>query len=353
MGANFLVPLLTLVVVQSPPQDSNPAYPFRISYEQLTDAFRYDRVQGVSLGLGSRVQVPGIAWTALYSTIRYGFSDDRVTGRLTILREAPNGRFSLSGYREISNLDPLTPSHGIGNSLNALFAAHDNGDYALTHGVAVGFETSLSTGLDLGFGARVERQRSAGREARSAVNDFLGGSGLFPPNPPVDQGTFGGGWVRLTGVSAIRWSLTADVLAGEGHSTGRLFGEVHRSIGGHRGISLRARAGIASSATLQQSQFRLGGLSTVRGFDYGDRRGQAFWAAQLDVAPIHARIRPVAFIDAGQAARAEDLFSSQALVGGGLGISLLSGLVRFDLSHPITPDTGGKVRFDLVVQAAR
>jgi hypothetical protein len=327
--------------------------PFGIAYERLTDAFRYDRVEGLSLGLGSRVRMPGVAFTALYATIRYGFSDDRVTGRLTILRDAPGGRLSLSGYREISSLDPLAPAHGMGNTLNALFAAHDNGDYALTHGAAVGFETSLGTGLDLGVGAQVERQTSVGQEARSAVNDFLGGSGFFPPNPPVDEGTFGGGWVRLSGVSAFRWSLTADVLAGGGRSTGRLFGDIRRSIGARRGISLRARAGIATSPTLRQSEFRLGGLGTVRGFDYGLRRGQAFWAAQLDVAPIRGRIRPVAFIDAGQAARAEDLFSSQALVGGGIGISLLGGLIRFDLSHPISPDRGGKVRFDLVVQAAR
>ncbi len=340
-------------VAEELPEPLTGQMPFGIGYERLTDAFRYDRVQGVSLGLGSRIRVPGVAFTGLYGTIRYGFSDDRVTGRLTILRDAPGGRFSLSGYREISSLDPLTPSHGLGNTLNALFAAHDNGDYALTHGGSVGFETSLSTRLGLGVGAQVERQRSAGREARSAVNDFLGGSGFFPPNPPVDEGTFGGGWVRLTGVTATRWSVTADVLAGEGRSTGRLFGEVRRSIGARRGISLRARAGIATSPTLQQSQFRLGGLGTVRGFDYGERRGQAFWAAQLDLAPIRGRIRPVAFIDAGQAARAEDLFSSQALVGGGIGISLFSGLIRFDLSHPISPDTGRKVRFDLVVQAAR
>jgi hypothetical protein len=297
--------------------------------------------------------MPGVAFTGLYATIRYGFSDDRVTGRLTILRDAPGGRISLSGYREISSVDPLAPGHGIGNTLNALFAAHDNGDYALAQGAAVGFETSLGTGLDLGAGAQVERQTSVGREARSAVNDLLGGSGFFPPNPAVDEGTFGGGWVRLSGVRAFRWSLTADVLAGGGRSTGRLFGDIRRSIGARRGISLRARAGIATTPTLRQSEFRLGGLGTVRGFDYGLRRGQAFWAAQLDVAPIRGRIRPVAFIDAGQAARAEDLFSSKALVGGGIGISLLSGLIRFDLSHPISPDTGGKVRFDLVVQAAR
>ncbi|HEY7637879.1 MAG TPA: ShlB/FhaC/HecB family hemolysin secretion/activation protein [Gemmatimonadales bacterium] len=335
------------------PEPLTGQVPFAIAYERMTDAFRYDRVQGVSLGLGSRVRLPGIAFTGLYGTLRYGFSDDRVTGRLTILRDAPGGRFSLSGYREISSVDPLTSNHGIGNTLNALFVAHDNGDYLLAQGVAAGFETSLKVGLDFGVGAQVERQTNVGQEARSAVNDFLGGSGFFPPNPPVDEGTFGGGWVRLSGVSATRWSLTADVLAGGGRSTGRLFGDIRRSIGARRGISLRARAGVATAPTLPQSQFRLGGLGTVRGFDYGTRRGQAFWAAQLDVAPIRGRIRPVVFIDAGQAARAEDLFSSQALVGGGVGISLLSGLIRFDLSHPISPDTGGKVRFDLVVQAAR
>jgi hemolysin activation/secretion protein len=91
----------------------------------------------------------------------------------------------------------------------------------------------------------------------------------------------------------------------------------------------------------------------VRGFEYGERRGQAFWAAQLDLAPIAGRLRPVAFVDVGQAARPGDLFSSEALAGAGVGVSIFNGALRFDLSHPLTPDTGGKVRFDIVVQAAR
>jgi hypothetical protein len=61
----------------------------------------------------------------------------------------------------------------------------------------------------------------------------------------------------------------------------------------------------------------------------------------------------VAFVDAGQAARVADLFSSGALVGAGAGLSLFGGVLRLDLSHPLTPDTGGKVRFDIVVRAMR
>jgi hypothetical protein len=294
-----------------------------------------------------------VRFTGLYGTVRYGLSDDRVTGRLTLLRDAPGGRLAMSGYREIGDLDPFTHGHGFGNTFNALFSAHDNGDYALVQGGSLGFETSLDPGLDLDVGIRAEQETSVGRSAKSAVNDFLGGSGFFPPNPAVDQGTFGSVWLRVIGTGAIHWDLAGDFLGGEGRSTGRVYGELRKSVGGRRGATLRLKAGVATRPTMPQSLFRLGGLATVRGFDYGERRGSAFWSAQLDVAPLKGRIRPVAFLDAGQAATPADLFSSRALIGGGLGLSLFNGMIRFDLSHPISPDTHRKVRFDLVVQAPR
>ena len=140
-----------------------PAHGF--AYERLSDLLRYDRVQGLSVGLGYRVRAPGLRFTNLYGTVRYGLSDDRVTGRLSLVRDAPGGRLTMSGYRDIFDVDPFGSGRTIGNTLNALFVAHDNADYALAEGGAAGFETSLSTGLDLFLGARVERQTSVGREA--------------------------------------------------------------------------------------------------------------------------------------------------------------------------------------------
>jgi hemolysin activation/secretion protein len=169
----------------------------------------------------------------------------------------------------------------------------------------------------------------------------------------VDPGTSGGASVRLSRAGALRWSLTADVLGNGDRSTGRLFGDARLEAGDGLGATLRLKAGIATSPTLQQSLFRLGGQPTVRGFDYGSRRGQAFWAAQLDLSPFGGRLRPVAFVDVGQTADPSDLFSSTALAGAGAGVSLFGGALRFDLSHSLTPDTGGKVRFDVVVQAPR
>ena len=327
--------------------------PGGFAYDRLSDALRYDRVEGLSFGVGYRLRAPGVRFTNLYGTVRYGLSDDRLTGRLTLVRDAPAGRFRLGGYRDIADVDPFSPGRTVGNTLDALFVAHDDADYYLAEGGSAGYETSLRTGLDLIVGARVERQTGVGRKAKSAVNDFLGGDGIFPPNPPVDNGTFAGAAARLSHTGGVRWNLAADVLGGEPGTTGRLYGDLRAELGDDRGATLRLKAGVATSPTLRQSEFRLGGQATVRGFDYGTRRGAAFWVAQLDLAPIAGRLRPVAFVDAGQSARPGDLFSSAALAGAGLGVSLFGGALRFDLSHPLTPDTGGKVRFDVVVQAAR
>jgi hemolysin activation/secretion protein len=169
----------------------------------------------------------------------------------------------------------------------------------------------------------------------------------------VDEGTFTGGSARLRGVGTTRWKLAADVLGGDGRTTGRVYGDVRRSIGSGLGITLRLKAGAGTEPAMPQTLFRLGGLGTVRGFEYGTLRAPAFWAAQLDITPFGARVRPVIFLDAGQASRISSLFSASALVGGGVGLSLFSGLIRFDLSRPISPDQSGKVRLDLVIQGVR
>jgi hypothetical protein len=337
---------------EEPPDSITDRKEHGIAYQRLADALRYDRVQGVSVGLGYRVEVPGVPFTDLHGTVRYGFSDERVTGRLSVARDAPDGRIALSGYRDVVNLDPFAPSPGIGNTLNALFVAHDDGDYALVHGASAAYETSIRSGLELALGARYERQLSVATAAGSEVNDFLGGSGEFPPNPPVDEGDFVGGYARLSGAGEFRWHATVDVLGGEGTATGRLYGEIRRSLGARSGLTIRLKSGLATAPTLPQMAFRLGGVGTVRGRDYGVRRGQAFWAAQMDVAPLPGRLRPVLYLDAGQAGRAGDLFSGPVPAGVGVGLSLFSGLLRFDLSRSVSPDEA-RLRLDIVVQAPR
>jgi hypothetical protein len=323
-----------------------------ISFEKPSDPLRYDRVQGWSLGFGYRLRVPGIEFAGVQGTIRYGFSDDRVSGRLSFLRDAPTGRLAVSGYHDVVDVDPVSRGQTVGNTLNAVFAAHDNADYMLATGGSASFTTPLRIGWVLGLSARVERQRSVVREAESDVNDFFGGDGIFPENAPVVEGTFGGGSVSVSGNIGPRWSLTVDALGGEGVFTGRVFGEIRQAFGGARGATIRAKAGIATDADLPQMQFRAGGINTVRGFDYGTMQGRAFWTAQLDIAPIRGRIRPVFFADAGKASEPGDLFEGQVLVGAGAGISIFGGLLRLDVSRRLSPGNG-TLRFDVTAGAPR
>lgn len=180
----------------------------------------------------------------------------------------------------------------------------------------------------------------------------------MPLNPPVLEGDFGIVGARLSHVGGWRWMVAAEGMAGKSLTTGRAYGRMQRSVGGSRGLTLRLKAGIAEAAAPPQFQFRLGGRETVRGFDYGVLTARSFWAAQLDVSPLKGNIRPVLFVDAGQAAAPDALFQSRALVGGGAGVSvysplLHSTLIRLDLSHPITPDNGEAWRFDLVFSPVR
>jgi hypothetical protein len=352
MGANLLAIAGTLLLpsLQHDTLRSPEPTTSGFGYERYSDLLGYNRVQGLSLGLGYRVGIPGVMPTAVYATLRYGFTDERATWRVSLHRDLGKGTLRLSGYYELADVDPLSPGRTFENTLNALFAGHDNGDYALSRGASAAWETRLGTRLSLELASRFERQSSTGGTAHSAVNDFLGGSGIFPPNPPIREATFAIGSARLTSHSKLRWNLMLELLGGGGDRVARLFGNARRTIGSGPRITFQLKAGAGTEPALPQSLFRLGGLNTVRGFEYGTLHGVGFWAAQTNVTLFDGRVRPILFLDAGQASTLADLLSSAALVGAGAGIALFKGLIRFELSRPISPDVGGRLRFDLVLQ---
>jgi len=325
------------------------------NYQRLADLFRYNRVQGPSLGIGYRYRIKGSAFWSLRGLVRYGFSDQRVLAGLDAIYDAPGGRWTFSGYRDLREVDPFSRGLSFGNSLNAAFTAHDDADYYVAQGGSVTLDHSLSRGLDLAISARVEDASSVSTESHSGLNDLLGGSGDFPANIAIQDGTFGILGARLDGrLGRSRWLIGAEGWLGETPSTGRVFGEWRQPIGrGGRDLMLSLKAGITTSPGLPQTDFRAGGRQTVRGFDYGHQRGQALWAFQADWVPIGGPwIRPVLFADAGQAAAADQLTQSLILVGAGAGVSLVRGLIRIDLSHAFNPGIGG-VRVDIALMAPR
>jgi hypothetical protein len=318
------------------------------AWERVIDAFRYNRVQGLAPGLGYQWVLPGDGFTSLRADARFGLSDQRVTGGLTAVREAPGPRWTLGGFRDLRSNDPYGRASTFGNSLNAVFAGHDDGDYHLTHGARLTREGSLGLGMELTVSAGVEDHRSVRRAARSWLNDALGGTGRFPANPPIEGGTYASLAARLEYADlGWRWHLGADALGREGRATVRAYGGASRPLARAGGwMTIALRAGIASADPLPQQAFRVGGSGSVGGFDYGAQRGQAFWAARLDWSLNRRLAQPVLFLDAGRAARASDLLRGPVLAGGGAGVLFLGGLLRVELSHPIS-DGGSGFRFDL------
>lgn len=335
------------------PHDVTGIRPGGVNYEAIADIFRYNRVQGPSLGYGYAIDVPGWSFTRAQGMLRFGFSDARLTGQLGLVREAPSGRWRLDAYRSIAEVEPFFKVNTFGNSLNGVFAAHDDADYYLAQGGRVGYETSVGQGLELTLQARVEDQQSVATDARSAINDLLGGSGDFPPNPDVVEGVFAAASASLEGVAGTgTWRLGAEVLGGSPGTTGRVMAEVRQRVFGMRGVTLTGRGGVTTSDPLVQSQFRLGGLQTVRGFNYGTEQGQAFWSAQGDWTPLKGQVRPVLFADIGQTGVLDDVFSQRPLIGAGAGLSFFNGILRFDLSVPLAGPAHG-LRFDIQFGAPR
>src|SRR5215208_4012409 len=102
MGANLLILAGTLLLPSSQYDTTDTAEQpsHGIGYERLSDLLEYNRVQGLSVGLGYHAGLSGARPTSGYVTLRYGASDQRVTGRLSVVVESRRGYLRLSGYSD-------------------------------------------------------------------------------------------------------------------------------------------------------------------------------------------------------------------------------------------------------------
>jgi hypothetical protein len=318
--------------------------------ENFDDIFRFNRVQGVSLGGGYQVR-PGPAFTTLLGTGRYSFGDQRATGGLTWRRDAPGGRLNVEAFHDVREVEPWTRGSGFGNSLNAIFAGNDDADYYLATGGGISFSSYGRKLLrNAEFGVYFERQRSMITEVSSGINDGLGGNGIFPFNSPITDGDFVRAFaMRNSFAGPIELAQGVEGLFGEDVASTRIWGSARLPFTVlDRTGELNVRAGGLAGDMVPQMLYRVGGPQTVRGFDYGERRGDAFWSAQLDFGlKKDGVISPVIFGDIGDAT-----FSGfDPLIGIGGGVSLLEGFIRLNLSKGLEPDRD--LRFDLLFRAPR
>jgi len=324
---------------------------FGPAWEQAADIARFNRVQGFSLGLGVRLR-PDVPFSTLVLSGRFGFSDQRVTGSALWRRDAPGGLFEARVFHQVAEVEPWTRGQSLGNTVNAVFAAHDDADYYLATGGGLAFTPYRGSFADVEFRLSAERHRSTEAIARSGINDVLGGSGEFQPNPAIAPGDY----LRAAVQPTRRFGWTTVAVGVEGLGSDSLVGArgwvtlemPFRAV--DRSGTLTLRTSYAVGDSIPQLEFRAGGPFTVRGYDYGVRRGAGGWAAQLDFA-LRRRgwlWTPVVFADVGDTYRGG---AFDPLVGVGGGISFLGGIARLNASWGVNPETG--FRFDLLFRAPR
>jgi hemolysin activation/secretion protein len=88
----------------------------------------------------------------------------------------------------------------------------------------------------------------------------------------------------------------------------------------------------------------LGGTQTVRGQRPGIGSGNAFWLARAEVAHGLGVVRPVVFADLGWAGdRTKWRDVGRPLSGVGAGMSVMDGLIRFDVARGLYPEKQWRV----------
>ena len=117
---------------------------------------------------------------------------------------------------------------------------------------------------------------------------------------------------------------------------------------GRRHGRIVARVGEMIGDSLPQLEFRAGGRYTVRGYEYGARRGRGVWSVQseFEIVP-NEWVAPVVLMDVGNVIGSG---AGDPLIGVGLGLSLGNGWLRLDLVKGVNP--AAVVRADLGVQIA-
>ncbi len=323
-----------------------------VAFDRFTDIWRYNRAEGISLGWGYGWR-PGVPFVSVLGRARYAFTDGRLQGAVTLRREGDATRLDVQAYREMLDADVLAPGLTFTNSFGALWFARDDGAYVFAQGALARFQRPVGRAADLSVQVRYGEEAVPRRLAHDGVNDFLGGSGAFPPNDPVLPGHFAVGTVELAGGErALTWRAGLEGTAGtRRRARGWLSGTARAPLPARLDLTVSGWVGAGAGDSLPQRDFRLGGDRTLRGYPAGAFRGVSAWALSMDLALRPGGVTPIVFADAGQAASRALRFGGVPAASVGAGVSVLGGMVRFDVARPVAPRA--RWRLSLVVGARR
>ncbi len=306
--------------------------------------WRYNRVEGLSGGVATEQTLgAGLSWRA---EARIGVADLEPNAQIHLSRGRVRQALSLGVYRRLDAANDWGEPLGLGNSLNALLFARDNGMYFRSWGAELGGASYGASAFTWRLFAEEERRASVQTQFSlpNAMNDVR-----FLPNVVAARARQVGASFRVTptvGLDPRGFRLLADV-RGEGavgdfdYTRGALDLTLTHPLGPRLDASFTAGGGTTGGTLPPQRLWFLGGAHTVRGFDPGEAVGNAYWMARTEVGRQYVAVRPSVFFDLGWAGDRRDWSNpGRPLSSAGVGLSVLDGLVRLDLARTIHPHRG-------------
>ena len=313
----------------------------------LFSHLRYNRVEGLSLGLAADVDFGKLQ---LHSLARIGLADGAPGATLTLERHSPTRRLTLSGFHRLETATPDNHPFGLVNSVMALVAGRDDGEYYRSTGVAITVENSVTHRWRARLWHAEERPVTV--ETAVSLPHLFDGDHHFRPNLPAARASETGALLTWHADRALSGNLHLGADASLDAATGDYdFG---------RGaIALRATltptsrfsaavtlaAGTSRGPVPLQHQYFLGGSGTLRGYAGAAMRGESYWLGRLDIGRGSPAFRFMTFADVGWAGPRSDFGSGAPLIGAGVGASILDGMVRVDLARALRAPTGWRVEF--------
>jgi hypothetical protein len=327
---------------------------------QRPDLVRFNRVEELSIGARGAI-MPDVAGRplSLTATVRLGTGDLHPSARLDVMRTSLLRAMSLSAYHELAATDEAARHLGLGNSLLALAAGRDDGDYYRRTGAEVALGPPPQRRPLYRLTVHSEYHQAVVTESRvSMARLWSPDSWTFRPNVAAEEGWEHAVTATLTpsvgtdptGVQAGLAISGTGAVGDLAHARASIAGRLGMPLGDRFRLGVSVGGGVATADVPEQRAFAVGGPSSLRGYDPRRLTGPCSVRSTLDLQRAFAFGGVSVFMDAGWAGRCSELAADRVLRSLGVGLSLVDGLVRADLARGL--DGTRPLRFDLYLDGA-
>jgi len=321
-----------------PPFTLNPHSLPRPEWASGLALLRYNRIEGLSAG-AEISQVLGGGYAA-QATGRFGIADRMPNIDLSLTRTNLTRSIYVAGYRHLVPAGDWGNPLSFGSSVSAVLFGRDEGFYYRATGAELGGRTEQGTPVE--WRLFTENERTATVSTRFS----LGGNNATP-NVLATSALYSGAGFRIRhthGVDPNGFRVFTDLRL-EGATTGdSSYGRGAMDLTFTQGVgpyagALTLSGGSSVGALPPQRRWYLGGTHTIRGQSPDTTQsGTAFWMARLEAGRTIQGARPVVFSDIGWTGDRNRMSEvGRPMNGAGAGVSLLDGLMRFDVARGLFP----------------